>query len=202
MAWKLVWIFVVSAAIFQPDVARGQQRIERAWDWIEPLVTTRTEVEKRFGQSISKDKSHPFQTYEAEFFKVNIAYAKGTEKPLGARACLASGTVISVYVSPLDLPLSALDVDIKAFRKDLTYFPREVSYFDELNRTLLTTTLIETDTNELREMVVAIRYQPRVQLIDTGRSRGRNPGANCGTCWGKQRSNQLFDEHGTPHYLL
>ena len=162
-----IWIMTIATVMVMIGTLRGQEKMESAWPWIAPLVTTRAEIEKKFGESISKDKTHPFQTYETEFFKANIAYAKGTEKPLGAKFCLAPGTVISAFISPWNMLLSDLDVDVSKFRKDATYAPREISYFNEKDKTLISTTLVESRPGQTREMIVAIRYQPTLILVDT-----------------------------------
>ena len=101
----LLFLFTFSIAAqdqYDAEKCKGfiqQNRIVKCWDWIVPLKTTKSEIEKAFSESVSDDKNHYEQTYKTEFGKISVSYTTKDDQFVGRCACrLNAGIAITIYI--------------------------------------------------------------------------------------------------------
>lgn len=131
------------------------------WRWIVLLKTKQAEIEKAFGESITKDRKNLSQTYVTDFGKITVRYARES-RPNEKRYCtIEAGTVQDIFISLRPkLRLSGIPLDLGAFKKDVTHGPREITYFNDRTGILLVTE-IETSGGKVEiERVAYIEYHP------------------------------------------
>ncbi|MBX3292101.1 MAG: hypothetical protein KF881_04305 [Acidobacteria bacterium] len=142
-------------------IGQASAPIDQGWRWVIPLATNRAEIERAFGDSITKDKSSPFQTYVADFGKITINYAVANQYIKECSCAVSKGTVIEAMISPYRFPISRLNLNLDKFTKDSTFSPRELSYFNKDDGILIVTEIVETSDRVMVERVVWIEYRPR-----------------------------------------
>jgi hypothetical protein len=145
---------------------QNQNEVGKGWKWIIPLKTQKAEIEKVFGESITKDRKSLFQTYVTEFGKINVAYAGERQFVKECSCIVKAGTVVTTFVSPRKLKLSELKFDLTTFEKNDTFAPREISYFSEKEGILIATEIIELEDKSRIERVIAIEFRPTTSSCD------------------------------------
>lgn len=155
--------------------AQSQNQIDagKSWNWVVPLKTHKTEIEKEYGESVTKDKKSLFQTYVAAFGKITAVYAGEKEFIQECSCTLQPGTVIKTFVSPQKLNLTELNFDLKTFEKNDTFSPREISYYSEREGILITTEIIELEDKTKLERVISIEYRPSQKLCASAQCQKR-----------------------------
>ena len=156
-------VFLAATIFALTGFGQTKVAIEKEWNWIVPLKTTRSEIEKAFGSSITADKNEPYQTYTASFGKVNVQYAEKNRFIEECSCTVGPGTVISTFVSLKSLKLSDLNLNLEEFIKDATFSPREISYFSEKEGMLVATEIVEMPDKTMLERVFAIEYRFKPQ---------------------------------------
>lgn len=133
------------------------------WAWIIPLGTDRSEIERAFGPAVSKDRTNPYQTYEAPFGRINILFAPEKRFYPEYERALKQGTVLNYFVSPKAMiNLSDLPYDLSRYKRDSSNSPREISYFSEDTGILVVTGIVSDDSKVSREIVRNIEYRSRI----------------------------------------
>lgn len=142
---------------------QNQTEVDKGWKWVVPLETKKAEIEKVFGESITKDKKHPFQTYVADFGKITAIYTT-KRKLIKACSCYVNaGTVLRALVYPKRFKLSELNYDLSQFKKDDTYSPRELSYYSAKDGIFIGTEIVELEDGSKIERVFTIEYRPKIK---------------------------------------
>ena len=159
---RSIFLFVIQMLCLGTIVwGQDQSDVDKDWRWIIPLETIKVEIENKFGESITREKDHPFQTYVTVFGKINIAYAKEKQFVKECSCTVKADTVLDYYVSPAKrFKLSDLKLDLSKFKKDDTYSPRELSYFNEKEGILIATEIVKLDDGTSQERVFALEYRP------------------------------------------
>jgi len=111
--------FVVTVSFFQ----------ERGWRGIEPLHSTKEDVERLLGPPMTPGGI----TYDLKTDRVNVVYSAGTCREAGAQWNVPRGTVIGITVYPqMRLMLADLKIDLNRFEKFINpHVGDRVSYSDK-----------------------------------------------------------------------
>lgn len=154
--------FLITTTVSLVSGQTRNQQVE-SWEWIEPLKTDRITIEAVFGDSITTDKLHPFQTYKTCFGKINIAYSEKSEFIPEFKTRVNAGTVLHIFVTFNDkILLKDLNQDIGQYARDGTFEPREVSYFNAKLGLMIVTEIVTTKDGVMRETVIAIKKRPAI----------------------------------------
>jgi len=158
---RLIFLLVIQLVCLCITVqCQNQTEVDKDWKWIIPLVTKKVEIEKQFGESITKDKTNPFQTYVVEFGKITVTYTKEKEFVKECSCSISADTVLEIFISTKRFKLSDLNYDLSKFIKDDTFSPREISYFSEKIGVLIVTEIVELEDKSKVERVTTLEYRP------------------------------------------
>lgn len=130
------------------------------WTWIMPLITNRNEIETSYGATTTKDKSNPYQTYVAEFGKINVLFAPEKKYYKEYDKFLETGTVVNYFVSPqIRFAISELPYDLTLYDRDATYSPRELGYYSEKSGIMIGTEIVVGEDGSKIERVRSLEYR-------------------------------------------
>jgi hypothetical protein len=157
-------ILFTSILCFAVYEALGQTEIDKTWKWIIPTKTTKLQIEKKLGGSVTKDKNALFQSYQTETEKISIIYSKEKTFNKLCRCYIKAESVISFIVSPAcQILLSDFKIDLLAYEKDDTYSPREIWYTNESEGILVVTAIAEIEGGKRKvERITSWHYSPKL----------------------------------------
>ncbi len=157
-------ILFTSVLCFAVYEALGQTEIDKNWKWIIPTRTTRLQIEKKFGSSVTDDKNAMFQSYQTQTEKISVIYSKEKTFNKICSCYIKPKMVISFIVSPLRrILLSDFRIDLSTYEKDDTYLPREIWYTNESKGILIVTALAEIEDGKSGvERITSWHYSPKL----------------------------------------
>ena len=147
-------ILMVQFSFFGEVTAQAQ--IKSEWELIAPLVTSRGQVEERYGKPIMEEPL-AVATYSAKFGKITVWY-HGAYEPDGwmCRWNVPQDVVSAYYVSlSAGMPISRFRQDIEGFEKSSTHLGQTVY----TNR-LVGISFITDKNDENVEEIRALNYFP------------------------------------------
>jgi hypothetical protein len=156
-----------------PCLAQRQIELDKRWGFITPCVTTKAEVERILGNSISEDKNHPWQSYDRENERITVVYNTKTLKKNNEQWCGDNPPLDIVlqfmsYTSD-NIQLSELKVDLTKYKRDVGHTQREVSYWNQEEGILIVTKIVESKDKTKTEMVESVDFHPKpsqIRIID------------------------------------
>ncbi|MGH9949154.1 MAG: hypothetical protein ACRD6X_18440 [Pyrinomonadaceae bacterium] len=161
------FIFVLIAGlistIFNTTVAVAQRKIdlEARWGFISPCSSSRDEVEKRLGDSITKNKNSAFQTYSSKIEKLTVGYSTKKQDQKYCGRPIKVGTVIQFFVYTFDdIKLSELMVDLTKYQRDGSQSPREIFYTNKEKGIGIVTHIVEISKGTKVELVRSVHFDP------------------------------------------
>lgn len=143
-----------------PPSSENKRRIDinKKWGFFTPCVTTKTEVEKLIGDSITKDKTNSTQNYQ---FKGDNLYVLYSNKNGNNQSCSEKtdiDTILNVSISQIeDLYLSELKIDLTSYKKQIIY-PRGMMYYNQDEGIGILTETVEFSTKSFGEKVNNIQF--------------------------------------------
>lgn len=141
-----------------PKRKANQIDLYRKWGFFTPCVTTRREVEKLLGKSISTEVNGPLITYNSKEVKIRAYYGNRRTNTEVCGGGVTDNTIILYSVIPIkDVRLSDLRLDLSQFTKG-ERFGGSVKSYNNRKGLYIETEIVEFQDGEQHEMVTSIQF--------------------------------------------